>query len=95
MCPETQAPNAKSAETADTTARSAFGVRRHVAAFESAERPRTPNIALAFAPSWGFDTINRNETKFPLGRRIADNRVCNVRTGAVEVGSNSGLRRHH
>ena len=52
---------------------------------------RTPNLALAFAPSWVFDTINRNETKLPLGRRVSLNCIRTVRTGAISIAANGGF----
>lgn len=47
--------------------------------------PRPPKLPLAFAPAWVFDTINRNETKFPLVRRVSLNGMRDVRTGAISI----------
>jgi hypothetical protein len=52
---------------------------------------RTPNLALAFAPSWVFDTINRNETKLPLGRRVSLNCIRNVCSGAISIAATGGF----
>jgi len=46
---------------------------------------RTPSLALAFAPSWVFDTINRNETKLPLGPRVFMNFNPTVRPRAISI----------